>query len=94
MLILSRKLNESIVIDGRIVVKIMRVDGEVVKVGIEAPKDVPIHRLEIYSEIQKSNQEALATDRSALPQLARALRAETVSPAAKEQSPEILTANP
>ena len=79
MLILSRKVSESLVIDGRIVVKIMRVDGEVVKVGIEAPRDVPIHRQEVYAEIQKSNQEAIATDRSALPELARALRAETVS---------------
>ena len=77
MLILSRKLSESIVIDGRIIVKIMRVDGEVVKVGIEAPKDVPVHRQEVYEEIQKSNQEALATNRAALPQLARVLRAET-----------------
>jgi carbon storage regulator len=79
MLILSRKLNESIVIDGRIMVKIVRVDGDVVKIGIEAPKEVPVHRQEIYVEIQKSNQEALATNRAALPQLARALRAEAVA---------------
>lgn len=79
MLILSRKLNESIVIDGRIVVKIVRIDGEVVKVGIEAPKDVPVHRQEVYEEIQKNNHEALAMNRSALPQLARVLRAEIVT---------------
>lgn len=79
MLILSRKLNESIVIDGRIIVKIVRVDGEVVKVGIEAPKDVPVHRQEVYEEIQKSNQEALATNRAALPQLVRVLRTEAVA---------------
>jgi len=85
MLILSRKTNESVVIDGRITVKIMRVDGEVVKIGIEAPKDVPIHRQEVYVEIQKSNHEAIATDRSALPELARALRAEPVSPTNNKQ---------
>ena len=44
MLILSRKSGESIVIDGRIHVKIVRLDGDVVKVGIEAPADVPVHR--------------------------------------------------
>ena len=44
MLILSRKSSESIVIDGRIRVKIVRVEGDVVKIGIEAPADVPVHR--------------------------------------------------
>lgn len=69
MLILSRKTNESIVIDGRIVVKIVRVEGEVVKVGIEAPAEVPVHRLEVYQEIQRSNQEALTNRRPAVPKL-------------------------
>lgn len=63
MLVLSRKLNESIVIDGRIVVTIVRVEGEAVKVGIEAPKSVPVHRQEVYAEIQRNNQEALALTR-------------------------------
>ncbi len=79
MLILSRKLNESIVIDGRIVVKILRVDGDVVKVGIEAPKEVPVHRQEVYDEIQKSNQEAVASNRAAVTQLARVLRTEVAN---------------
>lgn len=69
MLILSRRVNESIVIDGRITVKIVRVDGEVVKVGIEAPSDVPVHRQEIYLEIQRNNQEALTKGRPAVPRL-------------------------
>lgn len=69
MLILSRKLNESIVIDGRIVVKVVRLDGDVVKLGIEAPSDVPVHRQEVYDEIQKSNQEALTQGRPTIPKL-------------------------
>lgn len=64
MLILSRKLNESVVIDGRITVTVVRVQGDVVKLGIEAAADVPIHRQEIYDEIQQSNLEALASGRS------------------------------
>ena len=63
MLILSRKPNESIVIDGRIVVKIIRLEGEVVKIGIQAPADVPVHRQEVYEEIQRNNQEAATTPR-------------------------------
>jgi carbon storage regulator len=71
MLILSRRLNESIVIDGRITVKIMRVDGDVVKLGIEAPKDVPVHRQEVYAEIHAANREAISSEVTALPRLAR-----------------------
>lgn len=59
MLVLSRKVNENIVIDGRIVVKVVRTEGNFVKLGIEAPPDVPVHRQEIYDEIQRSNQAAL-----------------------------------
>jgi carbon storage regulator len=69
MLILSRKTSESIVIDGRIHVKIVRVEGEVVKIGIEAPADVPVHRLEVYEEIQRNNQQAAVRPTSPLPKL-------------------------
>jgi carbon storage regulator len=63
MLILSRKPNESIVIDGRIIVKVIRFEGETVKIGIQAPSDVPVHRQEIYDEIQSNNQQAVTTPR-------------------------------
>ena len=67
MLILSRKAGESIVIDGRIVVKIMRLEGELVKVGIEAAREVPVHRQEVYDEIQRNNREALTENHPQLP---------------------------
>jgi carbon storage regulator len=69
MLILSRKLGESLVIDGRIHVKVVRVEGDVVKIGIEAPADVPVHRKEVYEEIQRSNQQALTRQNAPLPRL-------------------------
>jgi carbon storage regulator len=75
MLILSRKLGESIVIDGRIIVKIIRVEGDLVKVGIEAPREVPVHRQEVYDEIQKNNQEALTETHPQLPKLSTATAA-------------------
>jgi carbon storage regulator len=71
MLILSRKCNESVVIDGRILVKVIRLDGDVVKLGIEAPADVPVHRQEVYDEIQRSNHEALTSGKPIVPRLAR-----------------------
>lgn len=69
MLILSRKPGESVIIDGRITVKIMRVDGDVVKLGIEAPLEVPVHRQEVYDEIQKNNNEAMNQVGNQLPRL-------------------------
>ena len=69
MLILSRKSGESIVIDGRIHMKVVRVDGDTVKIGIEAPMDVPVHRREVYEEIQRSNQQALTRQSAELPKL-------------------------
>jgi carbon storage regulator len=69
MLILSRKPGESIVIDGRIKVTIIRAEGEAVKVGIEAPAEIPVHRQEIYDEIQRSNQQAITRQSVALPKL-------------------------
>jgi carbon storage regulator len=69
MLILSRKPGESIVIDGRITVKIVRLEGDMVKVGIEAPRDVPVHRQEVYDEIQASNKEAVTDPGKKLPRI-------------------------
>jgi carbon storage regulator len=71
MLILSRKSGESIVIAGNIRVKVMRVEGEVVKIGVEAPASVPVHRQEVYEEIQKSNQAALMNQNMPLPKLTK-----------------------
>jgi carbon storage regulator len=84
MLILSRKSGESIVIDGRIKVTVIRVEGETVKVGIEAPSEVPVHRKEIYDEIQRSNQQAITRQKVALPKFFRAARQ---SPIAKQAGP-------
>lgn len=69
MLILSRKPGESIIIGDGIIVKIIRLDGDVVKLGIVAPREVPVHRQEVYEEILRNNQAALTETRPALPRL-------------------------
>ena len=56
MLILTRKLNESVIIDGRIAVKILRIDKDQVKLGIVAPTEVGVHRWEIFEAIQAGQQ--------------------------------------
>ena len=55
MLVLSRKPKESIVINGDITVSVLRVDNDNVRIGIEAPKTVPVMRKEIYQEISQNN---------------------------------------
>jgi carbon storage regulator len=70
MLILSRKFNESILIDGRIEVKVVRLENGVVKLGVDAPRDVAVHRLEVYDEISTRNQESVMTQRIPVPALA------------------------
>ena len=53
MLVLSRKPNESVVIAENIVVTVIEVRGDKVRLGIQAPRDVPVHRSEIWASIQQ-----------------------------------------
>ena len=61
MLALSRKANESIIIGNDIEITVLEVKGEQVKIGIKAPKSVPVYREEVYTQIKEANKEA-ATD--------------------------------
>ncbi len=59
MLALSRKKGEAIVINNNIEVTVLEVKGDQVKIGISAPREVPVYRKEVYMQIQQSNQEAV-----------------------------------
>ena len=54
MLVLSRKKNESIVINDDITVVVVEIRGDKVRLGVEAPKEVPVHRREVYDAIKRS----------------------------------------
>ena len=60
MLVLTRKLGESIAIDDHIKIRVIQIKGKQVRLGIEAPKETRIHREEIYSSIQNKNQKPLS----------------------------------
>ena len=62
MLALTRKKGESIVVNNDIEISILDFRGEQVKVGISAPKDVPVYRKEVYLQIQKENEAAVSLD--------------------------------
>lgn len=62
MLALSRKKKEAIVINNNIEITILEIKGDQVKLGIEAPKSVPVYRKEVYLQIQESNKESLNPD--------------------------------
>jgi carbon storage regulator len=59
MLVLTRKVGETIAIDDHIKITVVQIKGKQVRVGIEAPKETRIHREEIYQAIQDQNREAM-----------------------------------
>ena len=62
MLALTRKKGEALVINNNIEITVLEIRGDQIKLGITAPKDVPVYRKEVYLQIQKENQEAISLD--------------------------------
>lgn len=74
MLVLTRKLGESIAIDDHIKIMVVQIKGKQVRLGIKAPKETKIHREEVYDAIQKSNQEAASASPQSLSDMANLIK--------------------
>ena len=73
MLVLSRRAGESIAIGDDVVVTVLEVRGDVVRVGIDAPRSVKVHRAELLAELQHTNREAASPSDDAVDSLRQAL---------------------
>ncbi|MGI8802770.1 MAG: carbon storage regulator CsrA [Solirubrobacteraceae bacterium] len=62
MLVLTRKSNQSIMIGDEIEISVLSVMGDKVRIGIQAPREVPVFRREVYLEIQRENAEQLGAE--------------------------------
>lgn len=80
MLILTRRVGESIVVGDDIVLTVFEVRGDAVRIGIEAPRSVKVNRKEIYEEIQRSNAQAVSSSDDAVDALRGALGAAASDP--------------
>ena len=71
MLVLTRRANQSIVIGDNVVITVLEVRGDQVRIGIRAPRDVDVHRDEVWLELQEANRAAALADRSVVEELER-----------------------
>ncbi|MCG1011199.1 carbon storage regulator CsrA [Tepidanaerobacter sp. GT38] len=69
MLVLTRKTGEGIVIGNDIIIKVFEIEGDRVKIGIEAPKATKVLRLELYEDISQENKKAIDVTRDAVDKL-------------------------
>ena len=65
MLVLSRKKNESIVINNDMTIVVVEIRGDKVRLGVEAPKEIPVHRREVYDAIKRSESQQQQRDQAA-----------------------------
>ncbi|MET1005091.1 MAG: carbon storage regulator CsrA [Propionibacteriaceae bacterium] len=74
MLVLTRKAGESVMIGDDVVVTVLEARGDVVRIGIKAPRSVQVHREEVYLELQAANREAASPDEDAVRAVTEMLR--------------------
>jgi carbon storage regulator len=74
MLVLSRRIGESVVIGNDVTVTVLEVRGDVVRIGIDAPRSVAVHRAELLAQLETANLEAASPSDDAVASLSQALR--------------------
>jgi carbon storage regulator len=80
MLVLTRKAGESVMIGDDVVVTVLETRGDVVRIGINAPRSVQVHREEVYQELRAVNREAASPDEDAVRAVTEMLRPATIEP--------------
>lgn len=66
MLILTRRVGENVIVGDDIVISVIEVRGEAVRIGIQAPRSVTVHREEVYRELQRANEQAASSSDAAV----------------------------
>jgi len=84
VLVLSRKVGESIVIGDDVIVTILEIRGDLIRVGIDAPRHIKVHRREVFEAIEAANREAVAPTLEAISEFASAIKGLPVAPKTKK----------
>jgi carbon storage regulator len=74
MLVLTRRAGESVMVGDEVVITVLEIRGEVIRLGISAPRSIQVHREEVYRELQAANRQAASPSDQAVQALAKLLR--------------------
>lgn len=74
MLVLTRRAGESVMIGDNVIITVLEARGDVVRLGIEAPREVQVHREEVYRELQAANREAASPSEDAVEAVTKMMR--------------------
>jgi carbon storage regulator len=80
MLVLTRRAGESVMIGDDVVITVLEARGDVIRIGIQAPRDVQVHREEVYKELRQANREAASPNEDRVRALTELLRPANAEP--------------
>jgi carbon storage regulator len=79
MLVLTRRAGESVIIGDDVVITVLEARGDVIRLGIQAPRDVQVHREEVWRELQAANREAASPTEDAVRAVTRMLNSDSAA---------------